>query len=609
VNYWIRLLIVLGILFIGGLTAASHLEQTEYTARKIYLSGQQVFPERVLRRQLALKEKRRLRRSVVFTRRLLELDRLKLETYYIKQGFLNCVVSDSFAIRSGGLVDVYFRIHEGRQYFLESITVTGNQLFTTEQILKYVDHPFDRPFNPMVIRNGLDQIRTAYANHGKPLVVINDSLRVKEKIQLLIQIRENATMQIGDIKIINSQNVRDKPIRREITLQSGDIFSKTEVERSEKHIFETGLFSSVNIRLADIDTISNRLNLVVDVRELKMRYLGLDFGLGQDRGVSGGSEPYTSFELQGEWLHRNVFGRGSRLSASLKNSINLTSILTRPVTEAEVMYIEPWLWGFRSSTSFRLYLNNQVFTDQQKTEYGTEIAQLYKPDKRIFFQTGILINQIQYQFKSQNQTIRRLARERAVTLNYRRDFRDNFLYPTSGSMLTVYGKVVPIFLGGTQDYYKTEASYSQYWRLLGRVVLAYRVKIGWMDGLSRGAETPVYEKFYLGGSSSLRGWKERQLITRDDLPMGDDIKLLTNIEIRFPLFWLLGGELFLDGGNLAPDITSFRHAIYRWNTGFGVTIATPLGPVRIDYGKILNPLSDTEKKNSWQIQFAIPFAF
>lgn len=145
-----------------------------------------------------------------------------------------------------------------------------------------------------------------------------------------------------------------------------------------------------------------------------------------------------------------------------------------------------------------------------------------------------------------------------------------------------------------------ETSFSQYVPLWRKVVFAYRGKFGYQQPLKGKDDTPEYAWFKLGGGSSLRGWKDDSFHGE-----GYHIKVLTNAEIRFPLFWILGGEIFIDGGMLS-DKESFLTASYRWNAGLGLTIATPLGPIRIDIAKKLGKKED-EKPYAWQ--FSIPYAF
>jgi len=380
------------------------------------------------------------------------------------------------------------------------------------------------------------------------------------------------------------------------------------IELSKRHIYETGLFASVNIRLSDIDTVRNKVNLVVDVRELDMRYLGLDFGLGQDRGLREGREPYTSLEATGQWLNRNIGGRGSRLSLKAEGALNIDteSGLSQPRLSGEVTWIEPWLLGFRSSNSFTLFAETQSFDLEKnyyQTNYGGEIALIYQPERRLYLKTGVAPQVIE----SNSQSDYTKSEEVAVTLDFRRDDRDNFLFPKNGTYLALSGKIALVG-GKPADYYKLEPSFSQYFNILGPVVLAYRVKVGIMAPLRTGQPTPEYEKFYLGGSTSLRAWPDNKFEPDHIDPDGYNFKGLTSVEVRFPLFWFFGGEVFVDGGNLAgePDFSEFFKT-YRWNYGFGLTLATPLGPIRIDYA--IKIPKENEKKQPGRFQLGIPYAF
>ena len=586
--------------------AKSGFKATEYIVRKINIEGNESFSKRKLKRQLNLKEKRLTRKSSTFTRRLLELDRILLETIYVKNGYLNCTVRDSFKVNKDAEVDLFYYITEDRQFYLKDITVSGQEFLSEERILHLLEHKISKPYNPILIGNGIKKIIVEYANKGKPLAIVRDSLDVNEGVHLFVKIRENPTMGICDIKIVNNNFVKKKLIRREVVIKPGDLYSQEKIDLSKKHIFQTGLFSSVNVSLADIDTVNNKLNLLVDVRELNMRYLGLDFGFGQDRGISEGSPPYTSLDASGEWMHRNIFRRGSRLSTKLGTSLHLMGELKwPPKTEAEILYIEPWLWGFRSSNSFRIFMNSQieemkidtVIIELGKNALGGEIAFIYNPDRRLFFKSGLELQKIIYTDVETETKIDSLSRyERAITVNFTRDYRDNFLYPKRGTYFVIAGKIVPPIFSGVQDYYKFEFSFSHYITLFEPLIFAYRGKVGWMDTFY-GGETPIDEKYYLGGETSLRGWKHKQFN-----PDGGNVKVLTNAEIRFPLFWIFGGEIFIDGGNLASDMMSFTNKKYRWNVGAGLTIATPLGPIRIDFANILY----TKK---WELQFGIPYAF
>ncbi|MCK9482850.1 MAG: BamA/TamA family outer membrane protein [Candidatus Marinimicrobia bacterium] len=610
-NFRIYGLVLITLIFLWGETlfSKSEFRATEYYVNKITLIGNRQFSTRKLKKQINLKRKT-IWRTQTFTRRVLELDRLNLESFYVRQGYLYCTVKDSFVVHPNSRVDVFFIIKEGQPYILKEITISGAESLSQKKVLNLLDHKINEPYNPIQIRNGIKTIITEYANIGRPLTTITDSLEINHDIRLFLRIRESKPIYVNRVIITNNKLVKEKPIRREVEFQSGDRYSLKKIDLSKRHIYETGLFSSVNIRLADLDTVQSKVDLMVEVRELDMRYLGLNFGFGQDRGVNEGKEAYTSVEVTGEWLNRNITGIGRRLNLKTEGALNIdaASGLSQPRVYGAVTWIEPWMLGFRSSNSFTIFAEEQWFDvkqDYYEAKYGGEVALIYQPERRLYLKTGLAPQRI----ISRLQTGKSENTEMAITLNFRRDNRDNFIFPKNGTYLTASGKI-GLVSGGTANYYKLEPSYSRYFNIFGPVVLAYRGKIGIMKPLKAGQPTPQYEKFYLGGTTSLRGWLDNRFKTDDSTrvgaALGDDFKILTSAEIRFPLFWLLGGEIFIDGGNLVSDVKDLFDRRYRWNYGIGLTLATPLGPIRVDYAWKINQIG---KESKGEIQFGIPYAF
>jgi len=125
---------------------------------------------------------------------------------------------------------------------------------------------------------------------------------------------------------------------------------------------------------------------------------------------------------------------------------------------------------------------------------------------------------------------------------------------------------------------------------------------------------PSYDLYYLGGSTSLRGWPSQRYLSKIDenginRPDGGLIKILFNAELRIPVFRLIGCNLFIDGGGLAISIKELFHQIQLWEKGYGwnygaeLTINTPLGPIRLYYAIPFN-----NSKNSI-VNLGVPFAF
>ena len=135
-------------------------------------------------------------------------------------------------------------------------------------------------------------------------------------------------------------------------------------------------------------------------------------------------------------------------------------------------------------------------------------------------------------------------------------------------------------------------------------VLATRLKIGSLIGWNNNDLDYSYEKFYLGGSTSMRGWDVLRFEqTNSNEPVGKVNRFMINVEYRYPINKLLGITIFADGGILSNHISSTKLGLIKWNNGIGLAIQTPLGPARIDYA------FQTKNPEIWKIQLGVQNLF
>ncbi|SVA61707.1 uncharacterized protein METZ01_LOCUS114561 [marine metagenome] len=129
-------------------------------------------------------------------------------------------------------------------------------------------------------------------------------------------------------------------------------------------------------------------------------------------------------------------------------------------------------------------------------------------------------------------------------------------------------------------------------------IFALRLKSGNLWGWKPEDKDYSFEKFYLGGSTSMRGW-DFSLFKKDTVemeeetpdttvtvtvvPKGDLFRLMTNIEYRIHIYKSIGLNLFVDGGILSDNVNAVDLSMLEWDGGIGITINTPLGPARLDY--------------------------
>jgi len=135
-------------------------------------------------------------------------------------------------------------------------------------------------------------------------------------------------------------------------------------------------------------------------------------------------------------------------------------------------------------------------------------------------------------------------------------------------------------------------------------VLATRIRGSLMTEFGKTEEVPSEDRLFLGGAYTVRGYQEATLgpvySTADSVgpgllgdPKGGKALLVGNVEFRKNLFWRLGGQVFLDLGNLWYEIEHFNLEDLRLTGGVGIVFFTPVGPLRLDYARRIMTAGDS----------------
>jgi outer membrane protein insertion porin family len=201
------------------------------------------------------------------------------------------------------------------------------------------------------------------------------------------------------------------------------------------------------------------------------------------------------------------------------------------------------------------------------------------------------------------------ATTNSVRLSFNRDTRDNYLSPTRGNRTVLSGEYAGGFLGGDNFFTKSMIEHSQYeplfWRFVGLVHGVY----GRLDGFD-GHQPPINEKYFLGGSYTMRGFEFREVGPKDENgdPIGGEEELYFNVELIFQVIPEQGLNLvaFYDAGNVWAHVGDAAFDDLRECYGYGVRWMSPLGPMRFEWGYIIDP---REGEESQGFSFVIGGAF
>lgn len=601
----------------------------DFQLRKVIFNGNQTYRNNQLKRVVDIKP--------VYTRfgmkrisyRFIKLQTKALKNYYVSEGFMNCEIRDSLVIHEGKSLYLFFNIRENERFRLRQISIEGNTLLSDGEILELLGLRIGEPFRQYTYYNNFKKILSRYSELGHPFATIREEYDWGPNLEITLYIKEDYSYDIKNISIKGNKTVYETSIRKHLNVESGDPYKMDKIRQTQDRIYEMGAFNSVNIVPVNPDSIARTVNLDVSVIESKARRFDVQFGARQ-----GYTERinYSSLFFQPEWIHKNVLHRAHRLSVgvtyeALFNNFNLQGINIDHGVNAEIAYTVPWMIAFRLPTTLKLYYNRNgysPFSDRDIgentiiTDYGVNLSSIWRYNRQIYTRSTVALKNLKNEVSGEGD----FEPLTELSLQSRYDNRDNFIYPSKGWNILLYGGYVV----GTQtetetEYFRLEASVSGYTRLFRNTVLAGRIEAG--QFFDRKTIDPVY-LYQMGSETTVRGWFQSigdpYVIVTQEPPSQDTLyagkaKLMANLELRVDLIWNFGVDAFIDAGRLDENFRNFGDwSGYYINTGFGIYYKTPIGAIRVELPIILNdpnPVQTPDEGGSFfdRIIFGLLFAF
>ncbi|MFQ6610002.1 MAG: BamA/TamA family outer membrane protein, partial [Fidelibacterota bacterium] len=309
----------------------------------------------------------------------------------------------------------------------------------------------------------------------------------------------------------------------------------------------------------------------IKVREYLTKQIKTDIGLGQEPSSLGeGAPPASILELGLNWQPGPISKTASRIEFGANLAVRLDENITFPNLNYNITWFTPWIVGFRLPIRMKYYHDEQL---DEKID-GISSSFIYRTGERYKLSGSVNLEYIESNIESDQ--------KRSIQLNYIEQKLDDFIYPSSGYFYSVNTELNGTFLGGEVHYFKLDLEYKKFYPLDKNITFGVHHRAGYLHSINyrneNTSQLPSFYKFKLGGNTSLRGWRD----TDDINPDGGMIRFQSNLEFRYPIIWLIGGELFLDMGKLADNFDGSIFKRWNWDIGTGLTVNTPIGPVRTD---------------------------
>ncbi|MCS5633619.1 MAG: BamA/TamA family outer membrane protein [Candidatus Marinimicrobia bacterium] len=581
------------------------------TINSVSIIGHHSFSQRKLLEQIQLKPGSFLLFSrVEFDRRLLKLDAISLKNYYHSNGFLEVAVKDSFSVINDK-VDIFFIIEEGKQYYLNSVSIIGLRSLKEKEVKSLLDLKTGSPYNPVQINTNQALLNEAFEEKGKLFYQFDIKQEVQDSVNITILINEGPDVYIHHAWVSGLELIDSSYVRKEFSFKKGDLFQKNLMDKTKRALLQSGFFSSVSLITHPLANSDSLVNIEVRMKEFRNRgELELEPGYEIIEYVPGVNS-LVGLGGSVHWLDRMIFGSKNRFDA--KGSVVMPSeegfVYPRFSVAIKISNHRPF--ALRLPTQVKVFYQQfKNFGDEEGPyvrRFGLEYANIFRWNRqRSFLDIGF-----RFELFDESDVFKDQIEQRNFSIHLQQDNRDNPVYPSKGNVIIFRMDAFGGWLKGNRTYTKYDLDLRQYVSPIKNVTVAGRINVGLITGWSDDYdhyETVLFEKFYLGGSNTLRAWKPLQFMTYQTeygstLPLGKTSKMLTNWEVRFPLFWKLGMVLFYDGGQISDSFQTVQWKDLQWNRGVGITINLPFAPIRVDYGESI------ENPNLNKIHFGILYSF
>ncbi|MDY0385338.1 outer membrane protein assembly factor BamA [Trichlorobacter sp.] len=533
---------------------------------------------------------------------VLRNDALLIADHYMNNGYINVKVGEPKVKLSEDResLEVLVSITEGDQYRIGSIAFSGDVLYPEAEIRTKLKSEVGEVFSRKNLREDIGTLTDMTADKGYAFNNVNPLTKQdqeKKQLELTFDVEKGDLVYIERITIAGNGKTRDKVVRREMRLLEGELYSATGFKRSKQNLMNTGYFEEANVASVK-GSSADKLNINVDLKE---KATGA-FTIG------GGYSSLDGMILQGSISQSNFLGLGlkANASASLGGSSNTYSVgLTDPY-----FLDSKWTLGadiYRSEREWDDYYLRRTGFDIKAgypiSDYvGTFL--MYKYEMKDVYEYTDAWKQAHDQYGNDLYPIGQSTTS-AIYASITHNNTDYRFDPSTGMVNSFSLEYAG--LGGDNKYVREVLDNTIYYPLWWKFVVSTKLVLGAVQ--EAGGKVPLDERFYLGGIGTLRGYEARTIGERDQFGnyIGGEKELFGNVELKFPLLSEFGvkGVAFFDYGNAWDG--GFRPPKVLMSYGGGIRWASPMGPLRLEYGIPINP--NPGESTSGRFEFAIGSMF
>jgi outer membrane protein assembly complex protein YaeT len=573
-------------------------------------------------------------RNTYFDRGRFDADLARIKAFYADRGFPDARVRSVDAKVSDDQREIALTIHldEGEPVIVDGVRFSGFDVLPPRvrtRLERQAPLKSGAPLDRTLLASGRDTAVAVLKEHGFPYGTVAVEPQPVEGDARRVVVTYHATpgqlARFGDIQVAGNISVDDEVIRRQLLFQPGDPYRESRILDSQSALYNLELFQFANVEPLPAGGQPASVPMRVTVAEGKHRRVTFSVGYG--------SEEKARTDLR--WSHTNFMGGARSLAFAGR-----WSSLDRG---AKVDFLQPYFL----SPHFSLGVSGQAWNTAEpaytSNTVGGRVTLTHRANPRsswsvaLFdeYQSSAVTDEALNDLTLRDELIAMgldpvTGKQSGTAVGFALDVQQatvrNLLDARRGYYAALHFEQAGGWLPGSFDYYTLSGDLRHYQPLPARAVIASRVQWGVLDDIARArsdlppeltsTKIPFSKRFFLGGSTSLRGWGRFDVspLSEAGLPIGGQTMFAWTSELRVPLTEKLSAVAFVDAGNVWADPWGARLNDLLYDVGPGLRYRTPIGPIRVDFGYQLTRLegllvNGEPEKHPWRIHFSIGQAF
>ncbi|MBS3767320.1 MAG: BamA/TamA family outer membrane protein [Candidatus Cloacimonetes bacterium] len=584
-----------------------------YQINNIKFSGNESFSRKKILNQISIRgtnflHKYILRKKVYhYNEKLLEASLESIKRFYQREGFLyvNTAKKELIPNHKKKQIDLLtIKIDEGEPIIVGNIHYNiefnpednshTSKSFRDKIIKSRILNP-DSRFRDEFFQLDKEKIINIFKKQGYAFVNVDHSLELLEsenKVDIDWQIKTGKKYFFGSTSVKGNKNIPQKFILKQLPYDDSTLFSRKLIGKAQNNIYDLGLFQIVNVKGKYELNNGNKIPVEIYVKESPRFNAKIGIGYGSE----------DKFRIFMDLRRINLFGRSRIAELSVKHSA------LEPYN-LNFKYIQPQFFSSITTMIINPYLRHEIEPGYETLRKGLNLPFTFHFTNRIKSSLNFYLEKVRNKIEDDSTNIitpagKNLYDKSGILLNNEWSTSQPIFYPQEGFFASLSCKINGYIFNSHFKYTRLLLDFRKY-QLIYNSILAVRFEIGGIESQSSNGFVPVEDRFFAGGSMSIRGWSRSDVGPHaNGKPIGGKSIMETSVELRYPIYNNLSGTVFMDMGNVWENSYNYDLTELRYSAGLGLRYKTPIGPIRLD---IARPIWNHEKTIQFHINIGQAF--